>query len=63
MRHNFSSEDKQKHKDENDSSFSIDLSLLTDRQRKLIELVRRDFLPHVLKDQGLLEDDIDKTVR
>ena len=58
MRNNFSINRKteQDNDDNDNSSFAIDLSLLTVRQRKLIELVRRDFLPQVIKDQELLED-------
>ena len=49
-----------KDKEENDDinyGFPVDLSLLTDRQRKIVERTRRDFLFKFLKDQGLLEED------
>ena len=56
MRKTNSSNHKEKDKD-NDSIFSSNLSLLTDKQRVLIESIRREYLPQVLKDQGLLEED------
>ncbi len=56
MSNKYSNSHKEKDTDE-DSSFPIDLSLLTDTQRTLIESIRRDYIPQVLKDQGLLEED------
>ena len=63
MRNNFlTSNRKEKDKDGDDDDninygFPVDLSLLTDRQRKIVERTRRDFLSKFLKDQGLLEED------
>src|SRR5688572_14045638 len=57
MRNNYSTNDNEKDKHDDSNSFTINLSLLTERQRKLISLVRGVFLPQVLKDQGLLEGD------
>ena len=56
MSNNYSTNHKENYQDDN-SSFPIDLSLLTDRQRKLIESVRRDYLPQILKDKGLFNED------
>ena len=56
MSNKYSKRHKEKDEDD-DSCFSIDLSLLTDKQRALIESIRRDYLPQILKDQGLLEED------
>jgi hypothetical protein len=49
---------KEKGRDDDNSIFSSDLSLLTDKQRALIESIRRDYLPQILKDQGLLDKDM-----
>ena len=63
MRNNFlTSNRKEKDKDGGDDDiinygFPVDLSLLTDRQRKIVERTRRDFLSKFLKDQGLLEEE------
>ena len=60
MRNKFSTNNK-KEKDKNGDfdinyGFPVDLSLLTDRQRKIVEGTRRGFLSKFLKDQGLLEE-------
>ena len=67
MRNNFSinrktGKDKDGDDDDINYGFPVDLSLLTDRQRKIVERTRRDFLSKFLKDQGLLEDDSDKAI-
>ena len=49
--------DKDKKNNVDNRIYSSDLSLLTDTQRALIESIRRDYLPQVLKDQGLLKED------
>lgn len=56
MSNKYSNSHKEKDKDDN-SIFSSDLSLLTDKQRTLIESIRKDYLPKVLKDQGLLQEE------
>ena len=56
MSNKYSNSHKEKDRDD-DSVFSSDLSLLTYEQRDLIESIRRDYLPQVLKDQGLLNDE------
>lgn len=55
-----SSNFKEKYKDGDidiNYGFPVDLSSLTDRQRKIVEHTRRDFLSKFLKDQGIIEDD------
>lgn len=61
MNKNNSTNHKEKDKyDDYSNSFSIYSSLLTDRQRKLIESVKRDYLPQVLDKEFTNEDDSDK---
>jgi secreted Zn-dependent insulinase-like peptidase len=59
MRNNNSSNHTKKDKDDDidiNYGFPVDLSLLTYRQRKIVEGTRRGFLSKFLKNQGLLEE-------